>query len=174
MHLGPINTPSTLPLKPHFFLPFHLQSPTTSQHQLYSRIQGQRELLPFAIVPLFVTKKKVNQASYRDGEDVHGRQEQDAVEEGEPEVGKPGIQGPEAREPGQGAEGQVLHHAPLCHHADVLQGLGPLICRTGNSDCSFLTDNLDSGSNYLSKKSSFHTCIICVPGFSVIRENKAR
>jgi hypothetical protein len=97
-------------------------------------------------------KKKVNQARYRDGEDVHGRQEQDAVEEGEPEVGKPGIQGPEAREPGQGAEGQVLHHAPLCHRAGVLQGLGPLICRTGNSDCSFLIDNLDSGSNYLSKK----------------------
>jgi hypothetical protein len=131
--LGPINTPPpTTQASLLSSIPSFCNHPTTSQHQLYSRGRDRphrRELLPFAIVPLLVTKtgpigrQKVDQASYRDG-DVHGRQEQ-------PEVGKPGIQGPEpvgagpAGEPGQGAEDQVLHHAPVCHHVGVLEGLAP-------------------------------------------------
>jgi hypothetical protein len=68
----------------------------------------------------------------RDG-DVHGRQEQAAVE-GQ-RRGEPGGQGVikgsgssrPAREAGEGAEGQVLHHAPLRHHAAVLEGLASSI-----------------------------------------------
>ena len=122
-----INTTSPPPHHPSLTLSFSIcnksQQPTTTRG-------GSRR-------PTHCQASKSNLLQ-RDG-DVHGRQEQDAVQEREPEVdgdggrGEPsggggGAQGGPvgagpAGEPGEGAEGQVLHHAPLRHHARVLEGL---------------------------------------------------
>ena len=43
--------------------------------------------------------------------------------EADEEDGRTGLLLQPVRQPGQGAESQVLHHAPLCHHAHLLARL---------------------------------------------------
>jgi hypothetical protein len=129
---GPINTTTSL-------FAFHsiCNKPTAT------RLQREREREPhIASFHHFQEQLPLQRArTGRDG-DAHGRQEQDAAfQEGEPEVGvgvgvgvggaeEPAVQGRRGQVgagppggPGEGAEGQVLHHAPLRHHARVLEGL---------------------------------------------------